>query len=78
MDVCGETVDLVGEDREKVICKRKKEVDKAEQNIDYNTGQSMEEGNEVTSNQQPLNPISEGVMNSNAKDAVGSNIFMQN
>ena len=78
MDVCEETVDLVGEDRhdgEKVICEMKQEVNKTEQNIDYNTGQSMEEGNEDTSNQQPLNPITEGVMNSNAKDAVGSNIF---
>ena len=77
MDVCGETVDLVGEDGddgEKVICEMKQEVDKTEQNVDYNTGQSMEEGNEDTSNQQPLNLITEGVKNSNAEDAMGSKI----
>ena len=43
------------------------------QSIDYNTGQSMEEGNKEANSQQVLNPITEGSIGSNTDNTKGSN-----
>ena len=68
-DIAGhDIVNLVWEDNSP-----QQEVDNGIQNIDYNTGQSMEEENKEANSQQALNPITEGTIGFNTDDTMGSN-----